>query len=338
MLALGIWRSGGRLADRLATAALAISIVAWTLSESPGLGAAFGGPYPLAWIASPAAGLFWLFVRVVFEDHEVRAASLLPAASLFAIGVAISLLPKGWPHDLAWTLGALWSGVLVAHAMVVIVRGWRGDLMERRRQLRGPLLGLIAAAAALEVLVGLAGEAGPSARWEALTVGGRAGGTVFVALFVVAAALFLKADPTVFGASRPGDVVADPRAEAADRVGLDRLAGAMAAGAWRREGLTIGALAHDLDMSIHRLRRLINQRLGRRNFVDFLNAYRIEEAKRQLAEPTAAGTTIAAIAFDLGYGSLGPFNRAFRAATGCAPTEWRRNALREALRSRPRVA
>ena len=28
-----------------------------------------------------------------------------------------------------------------------------------------------------------------------------------------------------------------------------------------------------------------------------------------------------------GYGSLGPFNRAFRAATGATPTEWRRQAL-----------
>jgi len=36
---------------------------------------------------------------------------------------------------------------------------------------------------------------------------------------------------------------------------------------------------------------------------------------------------VAAIAFDLGYGSLGPFNRAFRAATGATPTEWRRQAL-----------
>ena len=36
---------------------------------------------------------------------------------------------------------------------------------------------------------------------------------------------------------------------------------------------------------------------------------------------------MATIAFDLGYGSLGPFNRAFRAATGAAPTEWRRQAL-----------
>ena len=52
-----------------------------------------------------------------------------------------------------------------------------------------------------------------------------------------------------------------------------------------------------------------------------------EAAKRRLANPAEARTTVAAIAFDLGYGSLGPFNRAFRTATGSTPSAWRRAAL-----------
>ena len=101
----------------------------------------------------------------------------------------------------------------------------------------------------------------------------------------------------------------------------------MDAGIWRREGLSIGALAGELGMPEHRLRSLINDRLGYRNFADFLNARRIEAAKARLADPAEARSTVAAIAFDLGYGSLGPFNRAFRAATGATPTAWRRAAL-----------
>jgi len=104
----------------------------------------------------------------------------------------------------------------------------------------------------------------------------------------------------------------------------------MAAEPWRRERLTIGQLAQDLGMPEHRLRRLINGRLGYRNFADFLNARRVEAAKQRLANPNFARTTVAVIAFDLGYGSLGHFNRAFRAATGATPTEWRRRALAEA--------
>ncbi len=32
------------------------------------------------------------------------------------------------------------------------------------------------------------------------------------------------------------------------------------------------------------------------------------------------------IAYELGFGSLGPFNRAFRAAVGVTPTAWRQQA------------
>jgi AraC-like DNA-binding protein len=142
--------------------------------------------------------------------------------------------------------------------------------------------------------------------------------------------LFLSASPSFFGPSRRTEPAPDPRLEIADRLELDRLEAAMAEGAWRKEGLTIGQLAGEVDVPEHRLRRLINNRLGYRNFADFLNARRIEAAKERLNNPREARTTVAVIAFDLGYGSLGPFNRAFRAATGASPTEWRRQALGEA--------
>ena len=108
---------------------------------------------------------------------------------------------------------------------------------------------------------------------------------------------------------------------------LAKLDAFMADGGWKTEGLTIGAVAQALETPEHRLRRLINQKLGHRNFADFVNGHRIEAAKRRLADPGEARTAVAVIAFDLGYGSLGPFNRAFRAATGASPTEWRRQAL-----------
>jgi AraC-like DNA-binding protein len=94
--------------------------------------------------------------------------------------------------------------------------------------------------------------------------------------------------------------------------------------AWRREGLTIGALAEAVGVPEHRLRRLINDHLGFRNFAAFVNVRRIEAAKALLADPAKARMTVAAIAYDLGFGSLGPFNRAFKEATGVTPTEYRR--------------
>jgi len=66
---------------------------------------------------------------------------------------------------------------------------------------------------------------------------------------------------------------------------------------------------------------------GHRNFNAFLNRYRIEEAKAALADPEQKEVPVLTIAMDAGFQSLGPFNRAFKAATDLTPTEFRRLAL-----------
>ena len=96
---------------------------------------------------------------------------------------------------------------------------------------------------------------------------------------------------------------------------------------WRREGLTIGQLASELGTAEHRLRHLINSSLGYRNFAEFLNSRRIAAAKATLADPAAADVAISTLAFRLGYATLGPFNRAFKEATGVTPSAWRARAL-----------
>jgi AraC-like DNA-binding protein len=93
---------------------------------------------------------------------------------------------------------------------------------------------------------------------------------------------------------------------------------------YRRENLTIGTLATRLGVPEYRLRRLINQKLGYRNFNVFLNNHRIEEAKAALADPAQVEVPVITIAMDAGFQSLGPFNRAFKAMTGVTPTEYRR--------------
>ena len=82
-------------------------------------------------------------------------------------------------------------------------------------------------------------------------------------------------------------------------------------------------------MPEHQLRKLINGALGFRNFSAFLNARRIPDAKAVLADPDNAKRQVLQIALDLGYGSIAPFNRAFKEATGQTPTEFRKTALGE---------
>ena len=46
-----------------------------------------------------------------------------------------------------------------------------------------------------------------------------------------------------------------------------------------------------------------------------------------LADPTQAEVPVLTIALDAGFGSIGPFNRAFKAYAGLTPTEYRRAHL-----------
>jgi AraC-like DNA-binding protein len=80
----------------------------------------------------------------------------------------------------------------------------------------------------------------------------------------------------------------------------------------------------------YRLRRLINQQLGFRYFTAFLNEYRLAAAAARLADRQQARTPILTIALDLGWGSIGPFNRAFRARFGVPPSNYRRARLSSA--------
>ena len=92
---------------------------------------------------------------------------------------------------------------------------------------------------------------------------------------------------------------------------------------YREEGLGIGALAQRLGIPEYRLRRLINQHLGHRNFTAFLNTWRLAEVKAALADPARATVPILTLALGAGFQSIGPFNRAFKADTGLTPSEFR---------------
>lgn len=105
---------------------------------------------------------------------------------------------------------------------------------------------------------------------------------------------------------------------------MQRLQRAMAQEhAYRSEGLTVASLATHLDMGEAALRALINQELGYRNFNDFLHHHRLQETAARLA---TEDLPILTIALECGYGSIGPFNRAFRQRFGMTPTEFRAGA------------
>jgi AraC-like DNA-binding protein len=97
---------------------------------------------------------------------------------------------------------------------------------------------------------------------------------------------------------------------------------------YRTEGLTINRLAEMIKEQEYRVRRTINGQMGFRNFNDFLNQYRVQEACSILQDPEKSNLTILEIAYSLGYQSIGPFNKAFKDQTGLTPTAYRKQNLR----------
>ncbi|PCH63490.1 MAG: hypothetical protein COC19_00970 [SAR86 cluster bacterium] len=90
--------------------------------------------------------------------------------------------------------------------------------------------------------------------------------------------------------------------------------------AYRNPGFTVRDLAVSLEIPEYKLRQVINQQMGFRNFNQYLNSYRIEEAEQRLISEDVAVLTIS---LDLGYKSLSSFNRIFRQVHGMTPTEFR---------------
>lgn len=94
---------------------------------------------------------------------------------------------------------------------------------------------------------------------------------------------------------------------------------------WKNPDLKIATLAQHIGTTQHTLRSLINQRLGHRNFSEFLSLYRIESVKSELLDPDNFDRSVLSIALDNGFNSLPSFNRAFKAITGETPTQFRKN-------------
>lgn len=86
--------------------------------------------------------------------------------------------------------------------------------------------------------------------------------------------------------------------------------------------LRLPDLAEKLNLSNHYISQVIND-LDGKNFADFVNEYRIEEAKRLLLETQEK--KIIHVAYDSGFNNKASFNKAFKRFTGMAPSEFRQN-------------
>ncbi len=318
VMSFAFWRDGAGKPIRIAGVLFCIGTAAYALNSCQALIPALGWfIWPVHIFAMGGGALFWLFIITLFEDRPLSPLTLAPWGVMTAIGL-VAMFSQSPTRNALWILHNVLQTLLALHALFVISRSWRDDLVEARRRLRGPLLAAVCGYAIAISAVQIAQSLGAHMWWFDLM-----GGVALMTFCLAGAAVFLRADARLFGAAAPATV--EDSVPAADRAALAKLETIMGAQeAWRREGLTIGNLADEVGVPEHRLRRLINDRLGHRNFAAYVNARRIDAAKLRLHDVAHAQASVSTIAYDLGFGSLGPFNRAFKDATGVTPSEWRR--------------
>jgi AraC-like DNA-binding protein len=318
------------LAGRLMTG-LGFSLAALEMTTGP-----IGGALPaLVWTPLRLIGgfnvaLLWLFLLAVLRDgFQIRRLERVGFA-IFSAGPLATMF--GW--DLTPGLGFLATLISVApflaigHVMWVALSERGGDLIKGRQQARLWLVAILSAAALASVMSESLADPNAAALVRlALT---SLPGLVLLGIWLTA----IKPGRLRFEAPAVAQIAPTlPGVDPRDQALLEALVIAMDSGLYREPGLTIERVAETLKTPTHRLRAVINQGLGHRNFAAFLNGYRLTYAKTALADPTRGRETVLAIAYEAGFAALQTFNRVFKEAEGDTPTGFREKRLREAAQN-----
>lgn len=301
---------------------LVIGVGAYLINSAPQFDFPKAIQSPLDYVSLSTTLFIWLFARRLFEREP-------PRWSVASVVVIFTL--SWWFGHFVPASGEI--GFYLIHFVSlglvtdIIYTGWSGrddDLIERRRIIR----------LWLPLLVGA--QAGSILLYETVTGGDVSypplqlvNALAIFAMVVFAATTLMRADEELLVETdaTAGSVPAIFDLSPSELVLQEKLDQAMAEGIYRTPGMSIAGLAAHLETPEHRLRALINQRLGHRNFSAFLNRYRIAEAQQILSDKAHVDLPVLTIAMDLGYNSLPTFNRAFRSETSQTPTDFRRKAI-----------
>ncbi len=283
----------------------------------------------LGCLANPM--LFWLLARSIFEDgfrlnwaHALLLIAIEVIGFWYVFGLHKSDLGNAPQALIAKAVGGLLQASSIALVIAALVTAYRGrapDLVESRRNFRTRFVTVAGAymilVIAIEVFLRGAAPHPIASVLHATAI-------LAIVFYFASLLLALKISLLFEPMHTPTPAL---ELDVPERAMLEQLDAAIAKQTFLQDGLTIGGLASQVGAQEHRLRRLINAKMGFRNFNDFLNHHRIQVACQQLADPNLARTPILTIAMKLGYGSIGPFNRAFKQSIGLTPTEFRRQKL-----------
>jgi AraC-like DNA-binding protein len=346
LLAARLLRDRPRLPAAQAAVALCVGACVQVIGATP----LFELMVPRLWqapfIAVSVANvvLFWIFVQALFDDDfRFQPVHGIAWGAVLVLSAVNCLAYTAEPTPAVRVSHALQRAVPLAFAVLTLLaaaRRWRDDLVEERRRVRAFIVGMGVAYTLLMLMARLATERGRLSETMALV-----DALALLSIVAVAAWHFLRVGGSDLFPSaivRPVPPVAMPVPPAADPITTaapaaavppdpaeERLAQALhqlmtRERIYRSEDLSVASLAARLAVPEYRLRRLINQRLGHRNFNAYVNSFRLADARDALADPQRQALPVLTIALEAGFQSIGPFNRAFKAMTGLTPTEFRK--------------
>jgi AraC-like DNA-binding protein len=273
----------------------------------------FGSEYWVGFLWLPASitpSLMLLFVWFTFEECSTTP-KWIYALTGFSILASLWLrfYNIGLPESPLW-IQLLKIGIVVV-AIGVVLHGRESDLVERRQTVRYVFVLTQSFLILLVMSIELATEFAVPVKLDVVTA---------FAIFSFSTALnfyMIRFNPSIelVGQAAPTEPPKDDPVinELLERMTTERL--------YADHDLRVGSLASMLNVPEYQLRQKINQKLGFRNFNQFVNHYRIEEAGQKLMEDKRL--PVLSIALDVGFRSISSFNTAFQSQYSVSPSKYR---------------
>lgn len=308
------WRGPGRLEAYAALCAVSFGCyIAGRLTNG-------AGEVLFSSIGAGACGWAWLLARALFDPAPRDAWWPRIVAGVVAITGALTIIGPvavgidrfaGNAYVLSGSAALLLTFVEPFHAQ-------RGAMAPPEKRFRIAFLAIYAVLVAVAVL-GLQTPGSDPA--EALRTDLIKGACAVVGLGGGAAAVWFRLRHPLVRETRAASARRAPTNE--DARLAERLLGLLRDEAIdARPDLKIADVAARLGQPEYKVSQCISAVLGFSNFNRLINHHRIERAKRLLADPDQ-DQPILDIAFECGFGSVGPFNRAFKQQVGMTPRAFR---------------
>jgi len=270
--------------------------------------------FPIWYLAAIAPSMLLLFTWFIFEENCRAPIGII-------VLITFSMLSSLWFHYVGAGLpdSPLWLQILkvliAALAAFVVWRGRENDLVELRSKARTYFILSLTLITILVLTILVVTEFEPSLKLESIN-------TFVVFCYSIAMNyFFIKLNPAVQLMTPPQSV----KESSEDPVIQELLARMRSERLYADHDLRVASLASMLNVPEYKLRKKINQQLGYRNFNQFVNRYRIEEAGVKLREDMRK--PVLSIALDVGFRSISSFNTAFQAQFGVSPTKYRSEIL-----------